>query len=172
MFEYDYEPGFGEKVISTPPQVASRKAAPLVRSAGKGNTASLALPRAAVEAHLNDAAARPLTAQVTLPHPGPASSGRSFDVLVNAPGNVTGAAADSPFYAGTIAFFGAMTHMNMSHDVTFVVPLPKRPQVFAAPAPTAGARKGAANTATLTIRVVPSGGQAGPAPVIKSVTIG
>ena len=54
--------------------------------------------------------------------------------------------------------------MKMSHDVTFVVPLPKQPQMFAAPAPTAGARKGAANTTTLTIRVVPSRGQAGPAP--------
>ena len=63
-----------------------------MKGAGKGNTASLALPRAAVEAHLSDAAARPLIAQVTLPHPGPASSGRSFDVLVNAPGNVTEAA--------------------------------------------------------------------------------
>ena len=74
-------------------------------------------------------------AQVTLPHPGPASSGRSFDVLVGAPGQVTEAAADSPILAGTIAFFGAMTHMKMSHAVTFVVPLPKQPQMFVPPVP-------------------------------------
>ena len=172
VFEYDYEPGFGEKVISTPAQVASTKAAPLARGTAKGNTASVAVPRAAIEAHLSDSIPRPLMAQVTLPHPGPASSGRSFDVLVGAPGQVTEAAADSPFFAGTIAFFGAMTRMKMSHDVTFVVPLPKQPQMFAAPAPTAGARKGPANATTLTIRVVPSRGQAGPAPAIKSVTVG
>jgi tyrosinase len=171
VFEYDYAPGFGEKVISTPAQAALRKAPP-VKGAARGNTASLALPNAALEAHLNDAAPRPLMAQVTLPHPGPASSGRSFDVLVNAPGNVT-EGADSPFYAGTIAFFGAMTaHAQMRHDATFVVPLPKKPQVLRAPAPTAAAKKGPANTTPLTIRLVPSRGQAGPAPTIKSVTVG
>ena len=169
VFEYDYEPGSGEKVISTPARVAAKRAPP-VRGTTKGNTASVAVPNAAVEAHLNDAQPRPLVAQVTLPHPGPASSGRSFDVLVNAPGTVTGAAVDSPFYAGTIAFFGAMTQMKMSHDATFVVPLPKQPQVFAAPL--AAARKSAANAQALTIRLVPSGGQGGRAPVLKSVTIG
>ena len=82
-------------------------------------------------------------------------------------------AADSPFYAGTIAFFGAMTaHTQMRHDVTFVVPLPKQPQVFAAPAPTAGREERRGEHHTLTIRLVPSRGQAGPAPVIKSVTVG
>ena len=45
VFEYDYEPGFGEKVIATPAQVASTKAAPLARGTAKGNTASVALPR-------------------------------------------------------------------------------------------------------------------------------
>ena len=71
------------------------------RGTAKGNTASVAVPRAAIEAHLSDLIPRPLMAQVTLPHPGPASSGRSFDVLVGAPGQVTEAAADSPFFAGT-----------------------------------------------------------------------
>ena len=172
VFEYDYTPGFGEKVIATPGPVASAKPAPRQKGNAKGNTATVAVPRAALAAHLNDAQPRPLTAQMTLPSPG-AAGARSFDVLVNAPGNVT-EGADSPFYAGTIAFFGAMTHMNMSHDATFVVPLPTRPQVFAAPPPSAGAKKAAAsaNTTTLTIRLVPSRGQGGPAPTIKALTVG
>jgi tyrosinase len=165
VFEYDYEPAFGDN--ATPAQVAVKRA-PRAKGTVRGNTASVAIPNETIEGLLNKP--RPVMVEVTLPHPGPASSGRSFDVLVNAPGNVTGAAADSPFYAGTIAFFGAMTQMKMSHDATFVVPLPTRPQVFAAP--TAAAKKSAANTQTLTIRVVPSRGQAGPAPVLRSVTVG
>ena len=172
VFDYDYGPGFGDKIISTSPPVAAKSPTPLAKGAVKGNTAMLALPRAAIQTHLNDTSARPLAALVTLPQPGPASSGRSFDVLVNAPANLNQGAADSPFYAGTIAFFGAMTHMTMRHDATFVVPLPKRPEVFAAPAPMAAAKKAAPNAATLTIRLVPSHGQAGPAPTIKSVTVG
>jgi len=172
VFDYDYGPGFGDKIIGTPPQVAAKSTAPLARAAVTRNIATLSLPNAAVQAHLDSAQAQPLAVQVTLPHPGPASSGRSFDVLVNAPASLTEAAPDSPFFAGTIAFFGAMTHMPMRHDATFVVPLPKRPEVFAAPAPMAGAKKAAANTTALTIRLVPSHRQAGPAPVIKSVTIG
>jgi hypothetical protein len=63
-------------------------------------------------------------------------------------------------------------HAAMRHDATFVVPLPKKPQVLRAPAPLAAAKKGPANTTPLTIRLVPSRGQAGPAPAIKSVTVG
>ncbi len=59
----------------------------------------------------------------------------------------------------------------MSHDATFVVPLPTRPQVFASPAPMAAAKKAAANVQTVTVRVVPSRGQGGPAPVLQSVTV-
>src|SRR5262249_44618376 len=154
VFDYDYGPGFGDKVIGTPP-VAARSATPLAKGAVRGNTATLALPNAAIQAHLNDAQAQPLAALVTLPHPSPVSSGRSFDVLVNAPANLAQAATESPFYAGTIAFFGAMTHMTMRHDATFVVPLPKRPEVFAAPAPLPGAKKAAPNATALTIRLVP-----------------
>ena len=90
-------------------------------------------------------AAAPAVAQVTLPHPGPASSGPSFDVLVNAPASHRGA-ADSPFYAGTIAFFGAMT-AEMRDYATFVVPLPNKPQVFGR-RPRAGAMKGPASDTT------------------------
>lgn len=165
-FEYDYEPATGDNAAPAP-QVAARRA-PLGKAAGKGNTASIPIPNEKIEGLLNKP--RPATAEVTLPHPGPAASGRSFDVLVNAPANVAGDAAE-PFYAGTIAFFGAMTQHKMSHDATFVVPLPNRPQLFSAPGPGGAAKKSVAATQALTIRVVPARGQVGPAPLLKSVTV-
>jgi tyrosinase len=178
VFEYDYAPGFGEKVIEPPPAVAARNAAPLARGTVKANAASVAVSNAVIQNHLNDALPRPLMAQVTLPHPSATSSSRSFDVLVNAPPG-TQAGADSPFYAGTIGFFGAMTGMKMSHDATFVVPLPKQLQAFttlgapnAAPGAAKNAKLAATNTTTLNIRLVPTRGQSGPAPKIKAVSVG
>ena len=174
VFEYDYAPGFGEKVIEPPPAVAARNAAPLAKGTVKANTASVAVSNAAIRNHLSDALPRPLMAQVTLPHPSATSSSRSFDVLVNAPPGTQGG-ADSPYYAGTIGFFGNMTGMKMSHDATFVVPLPKTLQAFARPN-TRGAPKNAklaaTNATTLNIRLVPSHGQSGPAPTIKAVSVG
>jgi len=80
---------------------------------------------------------------------------------------VTQVGADSPYYAGTIAFFGSMmSGMKMSHDATFAVPLPKRPAAFRTLA------LGAAQNARVEIRVVPSNGQGGPAPVLKSFSVG
>lgn len=176
VFEYDYAPGFGEKVIESPP--ASANAAPLARGTVKANTASVAVSNAVIQNHLKDALPRPLMAQVTLPHPSATSSARSFDVLVNAPPGAQ-AGADSPFYAGTIGFFGAMANMKMSHDATFVVPLPKQLQAFitsgapnAAPGPAKNAKLAATNTTTLNIRLVPTRGQSGPAPKIKAVSVG
>jgi tyrosinase len=92
-------------------------------------------------------------------------------VLVNAPPG-TQAGADSPFYAGTIGFFGAMTGMKMSHDATFVVPLPKQLQAFTTPGAPKNAKLSATNTTTLNIRLVPTRGQSGPAPKIKAVSVG
>ena len=166
VFEYDYEPGFGEDVIQPPPTGAAvaAKAAPLVKGSVKANAASVAVPRAAIQSHLAETLPHPLMAQITLPRPSCLSTARSFDVLVNAPADVTTASPDSPYYAGTIAFFGPMMPgMKMSTDATFAVPLPKSPQAFAA--------LGAGANATVSIRVVPSHGQ-GHAPTLKDVSVG
>jgi len=166
VFDYDYQPGFGEEVVQPPTAALSAgKAAPAVKGSVKGNIGSVVVPRAAIQSHLADAAPRPLMAEVTLPRPGGLSTAREFDVLVNAPPGVTQVSADSPHYAGTIAFFGAMMPgMKMSADATFAVPLPKTLQAFTA--------LGAASNATLNIRVVPSHGQGGPAPALRSVRVG
>jgi tyrosinase len=179
VFEYDYAPGFGENVVTPPaPAVSARNTAPLARGTVKANGASVAVSNAVIRNHLADTLPRPLMAQVTLPQPKATSSARSFDVLVNAPPG-TQAGADSPFYAGTIGFFGNMAGMKMSHDATFVVPLPKSLQAFTAvstPNPTLGAPKSAklaaTNATTLNIRLVPSNGQSGPVPKIKAVSVG
>jgi tyrosinase len=73
-------------------------------------------------------------------------------VIINAPADVTQVDADSPHYAGTIAFFGpVMSGMEMSHHATFAVPLPKTLQAFS---------KLQAASTRLDIRLVPSSGQA------------
>jgi tyrosinase len=108
-FDYDYQPGFGEDVIQPPSTaVAARAAVAPVQGSVKANVGSVVVPRAAIQSHLADTLPRPLMAAVTLPRPSGLSTAREFDVLINAPADVTQASADSPYYAGTIAFFGPM----------------------------------------------------------------
>ena len=166
VFEYDYEPGFGEQVVQPPSApVAANQAAPTLQGKVRANGASVDVPRAAVQNHLADAQPRPLMAAVTLPRPAGMSTAREFDVLVNAPAGVTQVDAGSPYYAGTIAFFGPMMPgMHMSMDSTFAVPLPKALPAFTA--------LGAAPKTTLNIRLVPAHGQGGPAPAIKAFSVG
>jgi tyrosinase len=169
-FDYDYAPGFGEDVI--PQQGAAvaavRSAAPAVNATVANNAATVAVAREAIQAHVANAAPRPLMAAITIPRPEGTSSTRTFDVLINAPADVGQVGADSPYYAGTLAFFGAMMPgMKMSQDATFAIPLPQRLPALIAPGAAA-----APNT-TLNIRVVPAnGGGGGAAPVLRSVTVG
>lgn len=122
-FDYDYEPGSGDEVITQP--LVALAAPPRARFTGKmkGQTASVAVPAALLKQAAEGKQGRTLVVQVTLPHPSGPGAPRNFDVLVNAPPGVTSVDADSPYYAGTIAFFGHMPHMGM--DATFNVPLTK-----------------------------------------------
>jgi tyrosinase len=78
---------------------------------------------------------------------------------------VTRVGPDSPFHAGTIAFFGHMASMTgMSADATFAVPLPKNSQAF----PSAEALK----STPVNIRIVPSNAQGQSAATsLKSVIV-
>ena len=130
----------------------------------KANVASIAVPNAAIENHLSDS--QPLVAVVTIPRPSGLSNAREFDVLVNAPAGVTQVSADSPYYAGTVAFFGSMMPgMKMSEDATFTVPLRKNLQAFTA-------LRATGSTTALNIRLVPSQEKNGPAPTLKAVSVG
>jgi tyrosinase len=152
-FQYGNAKGTGAELIPATGAVAA--AAPRLLAAGQGNTGRVTLPRLAAQARL--------LAAVTSPRPA-AGGGRSFDVLLNAPPGVTRVAADSPFFAGRVAFFGP-TMANMQGPVTFLVPLPgtqSGAQVKALAATNA-------NT-TLNVAVVPARGS-GPAPTVEGVFI-
>lgn len=167
VFGYDYEPGSGEEIIPKTIVVSNAEDLPLIRSTVASGVATLAVPRAAVQNHLAAASgASPLVAAVTMTRPVELAGPREFDVLVNAPEGVTSVSADSPYYAGTFALFGAPMpgmHAHGGMDLTFAVPLPQTLHAFTALA--AGA------DATLKIRVVPSHGQDKQAVTLKAVSL-
>jgi tyrosinase len=163
-FEYDYEPGFGEKVVGLPTaELTAKHAMAPATGEVKGNMASVVVPVDAIKNHLAAELAPSLIAEVTLPRPIGISSAREFDVIVGAPPEVTQVDASSPYYAGTIAFFGKMVNMKgMPSDATFAVPLPKGPQAFH--------NLEGAPTASVSIRIVSShGGEK--APALKAASI-
>jgi tyrosinase len=164
-FQYDYEPGFGEAVVKPPSRALRTKHRAAVKGLMKANAATMSLSASEVNTHLASGAPASLFALVTLPRPTDASPQRDFDVLVGAPADATDVSPDSPYYAGTIAFFGGMMHMpGMSSDATYIVPLPQRKEAFPNLLSAAAATKGV----TVTIRVVPSGGGAS---VLKAATV-
>lgn len=163
-FGYDYEPGFGEKVVGSPHAELRTNPSKLVKGIVKRNTASLVLPMDAVKEHLASPAAPSLIAEVTLPRPASGSPGREFDVVVGAPEDITEVSASSPYYAGTIAFFGNIMNMNgMSADAAFAVPLPRAPEAFHALTNV--------ETVPVNIRVLPSRPSGQKAPALKAVSI-
>ena len=166
-FQYDYEPGFGEAIVKPPSAaLATKHPTSPVQGAMKENAATMVLSSNAVKAHLAADSPASLIALVTLPRPTDASPNRQFDVVVGAPSDTTQVNADSPYYAGTIAFFGGVMHMpGMSSDATFMVPLPKRQEAFSALTASVGVQP---QSVAVTIRVVPSGGGAS---VLKSATV-
>jgi tyrosinase len=170
-FEYDYEPGFGENVVGPPrSQLMTTNTMAPVRGVVKGNAATASVPADAIRNHLAAPLGASLFAEVTMTRPSSMSSAREFDVLIGAPADVTTVDASSPYYAGTISFFGPpMKHMgaSMTMDATFAVPLPHQQQAFrglmaAAPA---------AAVSPVSIRVVPAHGHGDAAPAIKSVSV-
>jgi tyrosinase len=163
-FDYDYEPGFGEEVVKPPSATLLQQHHRVsVKGEVKGAAASVGVPRAAVEEHLASAVAS-LMAEVTVERPHPESSMREYDVIIGAPADVTHVEADSPYYAGTIAFFGCMRHtMSTLHEATFTVPLPKKRQAFRG-------LDAAAAAVSVNIRVVPSTGHGSPSP-LKALSV-
>ena len=156
-FDYTYDAGVGEE-ISTASQKRGRT---LVRGTVRGNRATLRVSSSAVKEHIA-AAASTLVSEVTVAHPSSGSQTREFHVLVGAPEGVTDVDPNSPYFAGTIAFFGSMAHGHGTGDVTFAVPLPKATQAF----------KGlAATNATVDIRIVPAQGRTQRPAVLKKAVI-
>ena len=158
-WRYDYEPGFGMELVGRPHPTYTSKAAG-TKGIRTNGMLSLSLSPGAIKSHVENQPGGSLIAEITLPH---STDGREFDVIVGAPSDVTKVDTKSPYYAGTISFFGHMSGMaGMVHDVTFAVPLPRSLGVFR--------NAGTSNTA-LSIRVVPSKGSGGTAPAVKGAVI-
>lgn len=167
VFEYDYEPGFGELLVTAPSGVmAKAEVAPIIGHL-KGATGLVRAEKSQIERHLAIPESPPLMLELTVSRPHESSTIREFDVLVNAPSDVTQVSADSPYYAGTIAFFGPpMRGMAMAMDSTFVVPLPKRREAFAS------AEKFAKpEVPEVTVRIVPTNGKGAHAPTLKGLSL-
>jgi tyrosinase len=169
-FDYDYDDkGYGEKLISPEVATLSTQKAPVTAAKVSGNSATVAIPSATLRGRDNTDVPHPLIAQVTLARPEGTASPRQFRVFVGAPADAKNLGVDSPFYAGTVGFFGpqmtGMPGVQMSHEATFAVPVP--------PAAHADATRLAANAATanLAISVAPINGEQA-APVLKRFAIG
>ncbi|ROU06686.1 tyrosinase family protein [Lysobacter enzymogenes] len=151
-FDYDYGPGGYEGFsfdLGRNQRRLGASADAAVQARLSAGVATLAVPAALVENHLDDAA--PLVAEITIERPDELALTREFDVLVNAPADMTEVGPDSPYYAGTLAYFGpTMPGMKMSHNTTFAVPLPKTLRALTQAA-------SANSAAQLNIRVVPAG---------------
>jgi tyrosinase len=120
-FDYSYAQGYGEEMVVHPP-LALTVAANTISATASGGKAALNVPAGfSAPATADDA-----VVTLTLPHPTSGSAPREYDVLVNAPPGTGPVSADSPYYAGTISFFGFMDGMNMG-DVTFQIPLSTLP---------------------------------------------
>ena len=162
-FGYSYTPGTGSAGLQGAAKNAAIGTVKTLIGSIKGNSATVELPADAVRSHLAQSGGPGLTALVTVPHP--SNSPRSFDVIVGAPQGVTHFEPSSPYYAGTIAFFGSMGSMaGMDMDSTFVVPLPHKPELFSA-------AKTANGSVPLNIRVVPSNGGASAPSVLKGARV-
>ena len=162
-FDYDYMGGFASDLEKEPKALRSSAKPTTIKGVRNADAASVVVPNLLIKNHLADSRPQTLIAEITMARPDGLSNTREFDVLINAPEGVTQVDADSPYYAGTIAFFGpVMSGMEMSHNSTFAVPLPQTLKAFS--------NLGATST-TLEIRLVPSSGQAPKSTPVLDATI-
>lgn len=123
-FDYGYEPGSGEEVVkaarvrSSNTEVAAR-IEPSVLTPDQDATASVKLPPALRAAALRDGRAAPVYVRVYL-RPDDTKAMR-YKVLLNAPEGRTDYGPGSPYYAGTLEFFGR--HRGHGEAVAFTVPI-------------------------------------------------
>jgi tyrosinase len=169
-FDYSYDPGFGEAIVKPlAPAVAGYVQAESFNASIRDNIARVPLSVSLIQKHLDTAIVKPaLVAEVTLMRPHGDSFVREFDIIIGAPSEVKHVSPESPYYAGTVAFFGNMSGMKMPMNNTFVVPLPRSKQIFSAALQSTSQNGG---KAMLNVRVVPAQGESTNLPTISSVTV-
>jgi len=125
-FDYDYEPGAGEEVVTRAASqgrravtrrvfngtVSSKLARP-----GQPASASVQVPAAALEQAVSGGAV--LVANITLNFP-PMAHHQPYVVILNGPDDPSGVDVSSPFYLTTLTMFGHHAHAGA---VTYAVPL-------------------------------------------------
>ena len=161
VFDYDYDKGFGEDVplsaVRGPQGVARHQ---VVKGAVKDGVATLLVPAPRLRGRFGADRLNPVLAEVTVQRLLGTASPRQFTILINAPATLASAEPGSPFYAGTVSFFGpahAHAHssgQDMTQEATFVVALPPTLKALANPSPSQASVK-------LEVRAVPSHGSAG-----------
>jgi tyrosinase len=163
VFDYDYVGGFASDLEKQPKPLRSAPKTTAIKGVRNADAASVVVPNLLIKNHLAERRPQTLIAEITMARPDGLSNTREFDVLINAPEGVTQVEADSPYYAGTIAFFGpVMSGMEMSHNSTFAVPLPQTLRAFT---------NLEATSTKLEIRLVPSSGQAPKSTPVQDATI-
>jgi tyrosinase len=165
-FDYDYVGEGAGALQSAALAVKAAGPATLVRGKRRGAAVSVSLP-GTIRGQLGATVPPALIAEVTVERPRGLHNTREFDVLVNAPAGVETVDANSPYYVGTVSFFGPpMTGMDHTHPTTFAVPLPQRLNLLKA-----GAADASGSTA-LEFRLVASTGQAAEAiPVLDAAVL-
>lgn len=162
-FQYEYRHGFGDVETA---QVAVANPSATVSAAVKGTVA-----KGVGSVQLSAAAAGPVVMAVKVTRPAGKSAPRTFDLLINAPAGVTKVEADSPYYGGTIGFFGPAMH-GMADDATFTLPLPQATRTAALAANPAGQAANAQQApTTLEVRLVPTHNPTAAAPSLKGVSL-
>lgn len=163
VFDYDYVGGFASDLEKEPKPLRSSAKPTALKGVRNADAASVVVPNLLIKNHLAERRPQTLIAEITMARPDGLSNTREFDVLINAPEGTTRVEADSPYYAGTIAFFGpVMSGMEMSHNSTFAVPLPQTLKAFS---------NLEATSTKLEIRLVPSSGQAPKSTPVQDATI-
>ncbi len=156
QFDYVYQPGTGEDMIG---QCDNLLMATNVNGSVKSGVAALAV----APSKLSSRRGHPTIAKIKVPYPPTPDSPRIFSVLVNAPPGNTDVSPSSPYYAGSISFFGFMPGMAGMKAV-FYVPLTKALKNAAV-----------AKAKNLTIKVLPQTvpGRKPPAPssTLESATV-
>lgn len=125
-FDYGYQRGFGEDIIGQPNVAIAAALSGRFSGETAAGVGAVNVPLALLQQHAAGTLGQPLVVQVTVPRPTSGAAPREFDVLINAPPGTTAVTPDSPYYVGTISFFGFMR--NMTGDATFTVPLPQNVQ--------------------------------------------
>jgi tyrosinase len=124
-FDYDYQPGSGEEVVTVPAKAAMLVIPPIQRFTGEVTISPLTATQAAsgavtIPPAMLQAAAEPggpkLFAKITVVLLGHTP----LTVLINAPPGSMEIAPSSPYFAGTLDMFGSQV---MHGPVTFTLPL-------------------------------------------------